>query len=102
MKYLESGQYRVDFNMLKAGTYQAHVKTVGTDIYCGLGKENKCSPFTLTVSPGATLASNCEVESSFDPVDNLVEARAGEIRNTFFKRKMHLGTIVFQAEMMSL
>ena len=72
--YLESGQHRVDYTVLKAGTYRVHVKTGGTDIYCGLGEEDKCSPFTLTVLPGATLASNCEVESSFDPVDYLVEA----------------------------
>ena len=85
--YLESGQYRVDYNVLKAGTYQVHVKTGGTDIYCGLGEENKCSPFSLTVLPGATLASNCEVESSFDPVDNLIEARAGAIRKTYLQAK---------------
>ena len=32
--YLENGKYRVDYNVLKAGTYQVHVKTGGTDIYC--------------------------------------------------------------------
>ena len=59
--YLENGKYRVDYNVLKAGSYQVHFETGGTDIYCGLGEENKCSPFILTVLPGATLASNCEV-----------------------------------------
>ena len=48
VKYLDSGKYRVDFSVLKAGSYQVHVKTGGTDIYCGLGKEKKCSPFTLS------------------------------------------------------
>ena len=89
--YLESGQHRVDYTVLKAGTYRVHVKTGGTDIYCGLGEEDKCSPFTLTVLPGATLASNCEVESSFDPVDYLVEARAGEIGTVYLQLKDAFG-----------
>lgn len=89
--YLESGQHRVDYTVLKAGTYRVHVKTGGTDIYCGLGEENKCSPFSLTVLPGATLASNCEAESSFDPVDYLVEARAGEIGTFYLQSKDAFG-----------
>ena len=89
--YLENGKYRVDYNVLKAGSYQVHVKTGGTDIYCGLGEENKCSPFILTVLPGATLASNCEVESSFDPVDSLVEARAGDIGKVYVQAKDAFG-----------
>jgi len=89
--YIEDGQYRVDYNVLKAGTYQVHVKTGGTDIYCGLGEDNKCSPFTLTVLPGATLASTCEVEASFDPVDDMVEAKAGEIGNLYLQAKDAFG-----------
>ncbi|KAL3774885.1 hypothetical protein ACHAW5_007303 [Stephanodiscus triporus] len=89
--YLDSGKYRVDFTVLKAGSYQVHVMTGGTDIYCGLGEENKCSPFTLTVLPGATLASNCETESSFNPVDSLVEARAGEIGKLYLQAKDAFG-----------
>ena len=89
--YLESGQYRVDYTVLKAGTYQVHVKTGDTDIYCGLGEENKCSPYTLTVLPGETLASNCEVESSFDPVDYLVEARAGANGKVYLQAKDAFG-----------
>jgi hypothetical protein len=42
--YLDSGKYRVDFSVLKAGSYQVHVKAGGMNIYCGLGKEEKCSP----------------------------------------------------------
>eukprot|EP00804_Cyclotella_cryptica_P021433 CCRYP_005783-RA/>CCRYP_005783-RA protein AED:0.00 eAED:0.00 QI:831/1/1/1/1/1/3/2372/6166 len=89
--YMSSGQYRVDFIVLKAGTYQVHVKTGGTDIYCGLGEEQKCSPFTLTVLPGATLPSNCEAESSFNPVDNLVEARAGDTGKIYVQAKDAFG-----------
>ena len=65
---MNSGQYRVDYTALKAGSYQVHVKTGGTDIYCGLGEDNKCSPFALTVLPGDTLASMSEAESLFDPI----------------------------------
>eukprot|EP00970_Alexandrium_tamarense_P002964 scaffold427_cov103-Alexandrium_tamarense.AAC.19 len=89
--YMSSGQYRVDYSILKAGTYQVHVKTGGTDIYCGLGEDNKCSPFELTVLPGETLASNCEVESSFDPVDSLVEARSGVIGKVYLQAKDAFG-----------
>ena len=42
--YMKSGLYRVYYTMLKTGTYRVHVKTDGTGIYCGLGKNNKCSP----------------------------------------------------------
>ena len=89
--YLENGKYRVDYYVLKAGSYQVHVKTGGTDIFCGLGEENKCSLFPLTVLPGAILASNCEVESSFNPVDSLVEARAGDIGKVFLQAKDAFG-----------
>ena len=89
--YLESGQYRVDYTVIKAGSYQVHVKTGGTDIYCGLGEENKCSPFTLEVLPGETFSSNCEVESSFDPIDNLVEARAGDVGKIYLQAKDAFG-----------
>ncbi len=89
--YLETGHHRVDYTVLKAGTYRVHVMTGDTDIYCGLGEENKCSPFSLTVLPGATLASNCEVESTFDPVDYLVEARAGEIGTVYLQSKDAFG-----------
>ena len=89
--YLKSGMYRVDYTVMKAGTYQVHVKTGGTDIYCGLGEKDKCSPFALTVLPGATLASNSEAESSFDPVDNLVESRAGDTGKIFLQAKDAFG-----------
>ena len=85
--YLEYGKYRVDYTIIKAGTYQVHVKTGGADIYCGLGEENKCSPFTLEVLPGETLPSNCEVESSFDPIDYLVETRAGDVGKIYLQTK---------------
>ena len=89
--YLDSGKYRVDFSVLKAGSYQVHVKTGGTDIYCGLGEEKKCSPFILSVLPGATLPSNCEAKSLSNPVDSLVEARAGEIGKVHLQTQDALG-----------
>ena len=89
--YMNSGQYRVDYTALKAGSYQVHVKTGGTDIYCGLGEDNKCSPFALTVLPGDTLASMSEAESLFDPIDNLVEARAGDTGKVYLQAKDAFG-----------
>lgn len=85
MTYLDLGQCSVDFTVLKAGTYQVLVKTGDTDIYCCLGEDNKCSPFTLMVLLGTTLAYTCDAESSFNPVGNLVEARAGETINCTFR-----------------
>jgi len=75
--YIGSGQYRVNYTLTKAGMYTVHAKTGGTDIYCGLGEENRCSPFSLTVVPGPTVGSMCEAESE-SSVDSLVKARAGE------------------------
>jgi len=57
VEYIGSGQYRVEYILNKAGKYTVHVKTGGTDIYCGLGEQNKCSPFDLTVKPGPTVPS---------------------------------------------
>ena len=88
VKYLDSGQYRVDFNVLKGCTCQVHVKTVGIAIYYGLGEENKCLPFTLTVLPGATLASNCEAHS----VQSTILSRQDQVKleTHISKRRMHL------------
>jgi len=56
-----------------------HVKTAGTEIYCGLGEVNKCSPFSLFVEPGLTVAQTTEAESRAAPgMDSLVEAGAGD------------------------
>ena len=85
VEYIGSGQYRVDYILNKAGKYTVHVKTGGTDIYCGLGEQNKCSPFDLTVKPGPTVPSLCEAGSvlpaTSSPVgedSHMVEVRAGE------------------------
>jgi hypothetical protein len=90
--YLDSGKYPVDFSMLMAGCYQVHIKTGCMDIYCGLGEEEKCSPFNLSISPGAILASNCEAKSLNYPVDSLVEARADEIAKVHLQSKDAVGS----------
>ena len=78
VSYMHDGQYKVEYLLLKARHYKVHVRTGGTDIYCGLGEKNKCSPFDLIVRPGQSIASMCEAESN-SSVDSLVKAIAGEI-----------------------
>ena len=71
-------------DVLKADNYSVFVKTAGTDIFCGRGEEEKCSPFSLTVEPGATVAQTSEAESRISRgvnvtgMDSLVEAAAGD------------------------
>ena len=79
--------FKVDYTVLKSGSYQVYVKTGGTDIYCGLGEEARCSPFELTVLPGKTFPRACEVESSHDPIDGIVEARVGDSTRLFLQTK---------------
>lgn len=86
VKCIGKGQYKVEYTLLQAGLYKVHVKTTGgTDIYCGLGEQRKCSPFDLVVKPGQTVAGMSEVES-FASLDSLAEAVAGRT-----------GTILLQA-----
>jgi len=87
VSYVQAGKYRVEYTLFKAGTYTVHVRTGGTDIYCGLGEYNKCSPFTLEVSPGETSPKMCEVESISLVADSLSEARAGETGTALIRAK---------------
>lgn len=84
--YENEGRYRVEYTAVKAGDYKVHVKTGGNHIYCGLGEENKCSPFDMKVVSGPTVASMCEAES-FSYLDSLVEAMAGETGKIFLQAK---------------
>uniref|UniRef100_K3WF50 Titin n=1 Tax=Globisporangium ultimum (strain ATCC 200006 / CBS 805.95 / DAOM BR144) TaxID=431595 RepID=K3WF50_GLOUD len=84
--YIGDGQYRVQYLPAVSGTYQLSIKTVdGIDIYCGLGKVNKCSPFRVTISPGATTSHTSQalgnVVTSYGVIDGLVEAVAGQVSN---------------------
>ena len=53
-EYIGDGQYEVSYMPTVSGTYTVSVVMGGTDIYCGLGAAEKCSPFELYVEPGAT------------------------------------------------
>ena len=60
--YIGDGQYSIAYMPLKSGDYALHVKTGGSDIYCGLGDSDACSPFALDVAPGAATAYTSEAE----------------------------------------
>ena len=79
LEYLGEGLFKASYLPLASGPYQIHVEMGGRDIYCGLGEDDKCSPFALTVIPGPTVPSMSEVESpSFEVMDYLLEAVTGE------------------------
>lgn len=85
--YVEAGKYLVEYTLFKAGMYKVHVRTGGTDIFCGLGEDNKCSPFTLEVTPGEISPQMSEVESINPIIDSLSEARAGETGTALIRAK---------------
>lgn len=60
LEYIGQGMFQASYIALKSGTFLVTIKMGGYDIYCGLGESNKCSPFTLVVAPGVTVASMCE------------------------------------------
>jgi hypothetical protein len=77
--YLGNGLFSVSYIPLLAGQYSLSVKMGDWDIYCGLGEQKKCSPFSLVVEPGRTVSMTSEVESPYNQtMDFLVEAVAGE------------------------
>jgi hypothetical protein len=79
-EYLGGGKYRVSYTVLKSGFWKLHVQTGGTDIECGRGSAAACSPFTLFVDPGPTVAATTEAEGALSPImDALVEASAGDM-----------------------
>jgi len=90
VQYQKDGKYRVEFRLLQSGTYEVHVKTGGHHIYCGLGEENKCSPFSLDVFPGPTIASMSEAQSIND-IDSLMEYRTGDIGKFYIQAKDAFG-----------
>jgi hypothetical protein len=78
VEYIGNGQYKVQYVVPKAGNYHVSVKTGdGQHIFCGLGEENKCSPFPLTVRPGATVPAMSEATSRALSADGIVSATAG-------------------------
>jgi len=78
-QYSGSGVYNVSYTALLSGNYSLSIKMGGTDIYCGMGQDMKCSPFNVTVYPAETRASSSEAQGSFAPaMDELVEAAAGD------------------------
>ncbi|KAH8092791.1 hypothetical protein JL720_4955 [Aureococcus anophagefferens] len=76
--YIGDGQYSIAYMPLKSGDYALHVKTGGSDIYCGLGDSDACSPFALDVAPGAATAYTSEAErkSNLQPDFNVSEAES--------------------------
>jgi PA14 domain./Fibronectin type III domain./Filamin/ABP280 repeat. len=88
---IEGGRYRVEYTLLKAGDYVVHVRVGGTDIYCGKGEAEKCSPFRLRVDPGHSVASMSEAESRGAKPDFMVEARAGETGMIYLQAKDTFG-----------
>lgn len=88
LTYLGNGLFDVAYFPLLAGDFTLSVKMGDWDIYCGLGELLKCSPFSLTVSPGSTVSAMSEVESpANETMDFLVEAVAGEFSYFFIQAK---------------
>ena len=78
VEYIGNGQYKVQYVIPKAGDYQVSVRTVdGQHIFCGMGEENKCSPFALSVRPGETVTTVSEATSRALSADGIVSATAG-------------------------
>ncbi|KDO30965.1 hypothetical protein SPRG_04153 [Saprolegnia parasitica CBS 223.65] len=86
--YLGSGQYQVQYKALLSGSYQLSITIGGTDIYCGLGHANKCSPFTVVVAPGKTVPYT-STATGFSPprMDSLSEMVAGQASNFSIQAK---------------
>jgi len=79
-EYIGDGQYRVSYTILKSGYYKLHITSGGSDIECGRGSAFACSPFTLFVDPGPTVAVTTEAEGALSPLmDGLTEAAAGDM-----------------------
>ncbi|KAH8073998.1 hypothetical protein JL721_2554 [Aureococcus anophagefferens] len=75
--YIGDGQYSIAYMPLKSGDYALHVKTGGSDIYCGLGDSDACSPFARRRAGRRRRTS--EAESAPAPrMDFLVESAAGD------------------------
>ncbi|KAJ0394774.1 hypothetical protein ATCC90586_000434 [Pythium insidiosum] len=82
-EYLGNGQYRVQYLPGVSGTYQLSIQTLdGSEIQCGRGQSAACSPFAVTISPGATTPQTSQAlgvaTSTYGVLDPLVEAVAGE------------------------
>ncbi|KAH9133873.1 hypothetical protein LEN26_006954, partial [Aphanomyces euteiches] len=81
-EYLGQGQYLVSYKATISGTYQISIQVGGTDIYCGLGVSNKCSPFTVVVTSGKTVAYTSKAIGFAAPqMDSLAEMIAGQASN---------------------
>ncbi|KAF4031960.1 Fibronectin type III domain [Phytophthora infestans] len=86
-KYIGQGQYLVRYLPSVSGTYTVSIQTVnGIDIYCGLGKLHKCSPFALTVRPGPATPHTSQAlgnaaATTYGVLDGLIEAVAGLVSN---------------------
>jgi hypothetical protein len=51
--YQGGGLYRVDYTLTVQGNYTITIQMGGTDIYCGRGAANKCSPFAFYAEAAA-------------------------------------------------
>jgi hypothetical protein len=87
-EYIGDGQYKVSYTILKSGYYKLHITSGGSDIECGRGSNYACSPFTLFVDPGPTVAVTTEAEGALSPLmDGLTEAAAGDMGYFFIQAK---------------
>ena len=92
LEYVGSGLFKATYIPLKSGPYEVSIKMGGYDIYCGRGVMNSCSPFSLAVSPGPTVATVSEAESpSSELSDYLVEGVAGQFGYIYLQAKDAFG-----------
>ena len=73
-EYIGGGKYSVEYIPSDSGYHDVSVTIGGTDIYCGNGKESKCSPWRRLVAPGRTTH-----ETSIAYGLGLTDAVAGDV-----------------------
>jgi hypothetical protein len=72
--YIGGGAYACEYIGAKSGRYLVDIQLAGTNIYCGNGTLDACSPFTVTIEPGLTTH-----ETSVATGIGLTDVVAGEI-----------------------
>ena len=77
--YMGNGVYDIAYTPVFAGSHRMSLTLDGENIQCGVSSSS-CSPFDVTVAPGAAVTYTTEAEvSAGTPRDFLVEAVAGEL-----------------------
>ena len=93
LRYVGSGLFSASYIPVHAGAYSVRIQLGQRDILCGLGEVTPpCSPFSLLVTPGKTVAEKSEAESpSHEKMDYLREAVAGEFGYFYIQAKDSYG-----------